>query len=54
MGLDLESFTKLLSLGFGKVYLRVGLTFANKDLNMAAIKFPPSKFEMLKNKNIYI
>ena len=39
MILDLEGFTKLLSLGFGLVYPRVGLTFVNKELNMAAIYF---------------
>ena len=37
MVLDFEAFTKLLNLGFGKVYPRVDLTFVNKDLNMAAI-----------------
>ena len=39
MVLDLEVFTKLLSLGSGQVYLGVGFFFVNKDLNMAAIYF---------------
>ena len=50
MVLDLEGFTNLLSLGFGKVYSGVGLTFVNEDLNMAAVYFLTSKFEMLENK----
>ena len=37
MVLDLEGFTKLLSLSFGRVYSGVDLTFVNKDVNMAAI-----------------
>ena len=35
----LEGFTKVLNIGFGKVYPGVGLTLANKDLNMAVIYF---------------
>ena len=39
MVLDLEGFTKLLSLGFALVYPGVGLTFVNKFLNMVTIYF---------------
>ena len=36
--LDLDCFTKLLILRFGQVFLGVGLTFANQDLNMTAVR----------------
>ena len=39
MVLDSQSFTNLLSLGFGLVYPGDDLTFVNKDLNMAAMYF---------------
>ena len=39
MYLDFEGFTNLLSLPFGKVHLGVGLTFVNKDVNMATVNF---------------
>ena len=35
----LESFTKLLRLSFGLVYLGVGLPFVNTHLHMAAVIF---------------
>ena len=37
MVLDLGSFRKLPSLDYSYVYLAVGLTFENKDLNMAGL-----------------
>ena len=46
----LEGFTKLLSQSFGQVNLYVGLTFANIVLNMVAVYFSPSKFDIPENK----
>ena len=49
-----DDFIKLLSPRFGLVYPGMGLTYVNKDLNMAAIIFSLQNFKHLKIKNEYI
>ena len=54
MDLELEGFIELLGLSFDKVSLGMGLTFVNKDLNMAAINFfSLQNLQYLEIKNNY-